>query len=138
MYRAFLLLAAAALSVPAYAADTSQTERAHHKPHITWQQHFEQANVAHDGHLTLQEAKVGYPGIVKNFDVIDASHKGYITEDDIRAWHRARRAAHKLNHSSNQNPAKKSSSATMPSRPVTNASASIVDVGTLFAVGAHN
>jgi hypothetical protein len=54
-------------------------------------QRFTNANVTHDGHLTLDQAKAGYPTVAKHFVQIDATKKGYITEDDIRAWEKAER-----------------------------------------------
>ncbi len=57
-----------------------------------------QANVAHDGHLTREEAIAGFPLIGKHFDDIDADHKGYVTENDIRAWRTMRSAARRLAH----------------------------------------
>lgn len=76
---------------PAVAADPPD-----HKERITWQEHFARANLAHDGHLTLAEAKGGYVTIARHFDEIDSSHKGYITEDDVKTWRAARRAAHRI------------------------------------------
>jgi hypothetical protein len=58
----------------------------------SWQQHFARANTAGDGHLTLEEAKGGYPTVAKHFSSIDVDGKGYVTENDIRAWHALRRA----------------------------------------------
>jgi hypothetical protein len=52
----------------------------------TWEQHFTQADLAHDGRLTREEAKGGYALVAKHFDEIDVDHKGYVTADDIRAW----------------------------------------------------
>jgi hypothetical protein len=69
-----------------------------HTARVTWQAHFAHANTAHDGHLTLDEAKAGYALIAKHFGDIDADHKGYVTEDDIRAWRVMRRAAHRLGY----------------------------------------
>jgi hypothetical protein len=60
---------------------------------MTWEQRFAQANTTHDGHLTLQQASGGYRLIARNFSAIDVESKGYVTEDDIRAWHKARRAS---------------------------------------------
>lgn len=62
----------------------------------TWQQHFIEANQAHDGHLTLEEAAAGDKLVAKHFDDIDVDHKGYVTQDDIRAWRIMRRQAHRL------------------------------------------
>lgn len=138
MHRAFLLLAATALSLPAFAEDTPKTTSADHKPRLTWQQHFDQANAAHDGHLTLEEAKAGYPSIVRSFDEIDVGHKGYLTEDDISAWHQARRAAHKLNPPPSPKPAPKSSWETTPSQPTTKVNTSVVDASPVSWAGARN
>jgi len=61
-------------------------------PRVSLDQRFTNANTTHDGHLTLDQAKAGYPTVAKHFTQIDASKKGYITEDDIRAWEKAERA----------------------------------------------
>jgi hypothetical protein len=37
------------------------------------------------------QAKAGYTTVAKHFTKIDATNKGYITEDDIRAWEQAAR-----------------------------------------------
>lgn len=52
------------------------------------EQRFSQADTNHDGKLTLAEAKSGMPLIVPVFEDIDASHKGYVTLDQIRAFAR--------------------------------------------------
>jgi opacity protein-like surface antigen len=84
-----LLVAAAALAVVA------QAQAAHPKhSHPTLTQRFEQANVTHDGHLTLDQAKAGYKSVAKHFSDIDKDNKGYVTEDDIRAYYKAQRASH--------------------------------------------
>jgi hypothetical protein len=62
---------------------------------LTWQKRFELANTSQDGHLTLEEAKAGYAMIARHFSAIDLSGKGYVTIDDVEAWHRSQRAAHK-------------------------------------------
>jgi hypothetical protein len=69
---------------------------AHPQARQTWEERFTQANVAHDGHLTPEEAKTGYTLIAKHFNDIDVDHKGYVTENDIRAWRIMRKAAHRL------------------------------------------
>jgi hypothetical protein len=74
------LLAAVAFSISANAQAASKP--AH--PHATMQQRFEQANVTHDGHLTLDQDK-----------------KGYITEDDIRAYYKTQ---HTLHHQATTSP----------------------------------
>ena len=68
---------------------------ARHATRLTWEQHFTQANLAHDGHLTLEEAKGRYPMVAKHFDDIDTDQKGYVTIDDLRAWRITRRSAHR-------------------------------------------
>ena len=58
---------------------------------VTWQQRFAKANAPGDGRLTLEQARGGYPTVARNFQDIDLDGKGYVTQDDIRAWHKARR-----------------------------------------------
>lgn len=65
-------------------------------PRRTWERHFDQADIAHDGHLTREEAKGGYAQVAKHFDDIDVDHKGYVTANDIRAWRVMRKAAQRL------------------------------------------
>jgi hypothetical protein len=66
-----------------------------HAPRVTWEQHFAEANLAHDGHLTLEEAKGRYKSVAKHFNDIDADQKGYVTIDDLRAWRILRRPEHR-------------------------------------------
>ena len=88
------LLVLPVLGLPAFADDAPRIESK--PPRLTWQQHFAQANSGHDGHLTLAEAKGGYPAVARHFDDIDINHKGYVTEGDVRAWRAMRKAAHQL------------------------------------------
>jgi hypothetical protein len=82
---------------PAFGQEPPKTEPAPaHQARQTWQQHFAQANAAHDGHLTSQDAKGGFALIAKHFDDIDVDHKGYVTENDVRAWRIMRKSAHRL------------------------------------------
>lgn len=65
-----------------------------HGQRMTLAQRFAAANTTNDGKLTLEQAKAaGMQRIVRNFDRIDAQHKGYVTLDEIRAAARASRAA---------------------------------------------
>jgi hypothetical protein len=97
MRRSLSLLLLPLLITTAWAQEPSKADAsAPHDVRQTWQQHFAQANLARDGHLTLEEAKGGYAMVAKHFDDIDAGHKGYVTENDIRAWRVMRRAAHRL------------------------------------------
>jgi hypothetical protein len=104
------LAALALLAVPAYAQTTppaapapTSAPAAHASapatpatapaphPHVGMAQKFASANTTHDGHLTEDQAKGGYPAVARHFADIDATKKGYITEDDIRAWEKAER-----------------------------------------------
>jgi hypothetical protein len=56
---------------------------------------FEMANVTHDGRLTLAQAQASnWFGVVRHFQDIDRDHKGYVTWQDIREFHRAMKAEH--------------------------------------------
>jgi hypothetical protein len=100
----FMLLSA--LSLPALAAGSPKAKAPHqHHARMTWGAHFAQANRAHDGHLTLAEAKGGDTMVAKHFDEIDVTHRGYVTEDDIRIW----REKHKVTRGG-----KKTRTATQP------------------------
>ena len=63
-------------------------------PRLTWEQHFANANTAHDGHLTSEQAKAGYPSLFKHFADIDSGGKGFVTTEDVKAWHKAQRVRH--------------------------------------------
>lgn len=76
--------AAPAAPVPATAAPQRR---------LGWEQRFDRANTSHDGHLTLEQAKSGYVTIARHFAQIDADHKGYVTLDAVRAWHKQQREA---------------------------------------------
>jgi hypothetical protein len=82
-YCLLMLLAVCALLAltPAFARE----QRGKH-PRVSWEQHFQEANATHDGRLTLDQAKAGYKSIVRHFQEIDTNGKGFVTENDIRAW----------------------------------------------------
>jgi hypothetical protein len=65
------------------------------RKYLSLNERFEEANTTHDGRLTLEQAKATkvMRVVATNFDAIDATHKGYVTQDDIHAWYKARRAA---------------------------------------------
>ena len=46
---------------------------------------FKSADADHDGKLTLDEAKAGFPMVARNFDKIDTGHTGSITLEQITA-----------------------------------------------------
>jgi hypothetical protein len=75
------------LAPPAPASATDAPAR-----HITVRERFAMANTTHDGKLTPDQAKAGFPAMARLFDVIDRDHKGFITMDDIKAYYDARRA----------------------------------------------
>jgi opacity protein-like surface antigen len=90
-----MLLAACALPAPAFAkAHTGK------HPRVSWEQRFQEANATHDGRLTLDQAKAGYKSIVRHFQDIDTNGKGFVTENDIRAW----RATEKERRHANKQP----------------------------------
>ncbi|HKM62584.1 MAG TPA: EF-hand domain-containing protein [Acidisphaera sp.] len=60
--------------------------------HMTVRERFALANTTHDGKLTLDQAKAGFPAMARLFDVIDRDRHGYITMDDIKAYYDAKRA----------------------------------------------
>lgn len=76
-------------SVPVSGAQASKPPR----KHLSWEQRFAQANTTGDGRLTLEQAKAGYVAVARHFKEIDLDGKGWVTTDDIRAWHKAQRAA---------------------------------------------
>jgi hypothetical protein len=86
----------ALLALPLFAlsaqAQTTKTDTAH--KHLTMDQRFQQANVTHDGHLTEEQAQAGYKSIARHFAAIDKDKKGYITEDDIRAYNKMQHTLH--------------------------------------------
>lgn len=48
---------------------------------------FAQANVTHDGRLTLRQAQnAHWQTVARNFRSIDVARKGYITLSEIRVW----------------------------------------------------
>jgi hypothetical protein len=88
----FALLALPLLTLSAQ-AQTASKEPTHKR--LTMEQHFQQANVTHDGHLTEEQAQTGYKSIARHFAAIDKDKKGYVTEDDIHAYNKT---LHTLHH----------------------------------------
>ncbi len=88
------LLTLSLVAFPALAQPAAPNEPATEmRQRVTWQQRFVKANVPGDGRLTLEQARTGYPTVARNFQDIDLDGKGYVTQDDIRAWHKVRREA---------------------------------------------
>jgi len=96
MLRFLVFLIPPVMILPALASDPPPAQ--HVK--LTWEQRFAAANAAHDGHLTLEEAKTGYLAVARHFREIDTEGKGYVTENDIRAWH----AMQKMDRPSKEQP----------------------------------
>jgi hypothetical protein len=99
---AALALLAAAAPVAAQTtppAPTSQAADPHparaKRPHLSMDTRFQMANTSHDGHLTREQARAAsvMHMVAENFDAIDKDHKGFVTEDNIRDWYKARREA---------------------------------------------
>ncbi len=81
-------------AMPASPTTTAPAHRTHSRK--TLQERFDSANTTHDGHLTLEQAKAGMPGLARHFDAVDKDKKGYVTLNDIHAYnseHHARRSA---------------------------------------------
>ncbi len=81
-------------------AETAPTRT--HRRRATLQERFDEANVTHDGHLTLEQARSKMPAVARQFADIDTAKQGYVTLDQIkdhakqvRAARRAARAAAK-------------------------------------------
>lgn len=90
---AFFAAPAHAQTAPPAATSPAASPAAAPAPHhrLTMDERFAKANTTHDGHLTLAQAKAGYPTVARHFTEIDAAKHGYVTEDDIRAWEKAER-----------------------------------------------
>ena len=78
----------AAATAPMAPADTgTPAPKVKHSKRMTLQQHFDEANTTHDGHLTRDQADADkWRYVSRHFDVMDADHKGYVTVDDIHAY----------------------------------------------------
>src|SRR4051794_19256462 len=96
---AFLALPLLAFSAQAHATDPKPAH-----PRLTMEQHFEQANVTHDGQLTEAQAKAGYPTVARHFAAIDQDKKGYVTVDDIRAYKKLHRSQHRQSATTRHQP----------------------------------
>ncbi|WP_158745099.1 calcium-binding protein [Acidisphaera sp. L21] len=72
------------------------------------QDRFDEANVTHDGHLTMEQARAKMPSVARDFAQIDTAKAGYVTVDQIREHSRAMRAQRRA--------AKKAATATTPAK----------------------
>lgn len=92
-----LVTAAAPVGTAASSADAAP-KAPHHR--MSWQERFAEANTSHDGHLTLQQAEDGYRTVARHFKQIDVDKKGFVTIEDINAWHKMQRAMRHSNANS--------------------------------------
>jgi len=74
------------------------------RPRLTTEQRFNRANTTGDGQLTLEQAKSGYKTVARNFATIDVTNKGFVTIEDIQAWHKAVREARRLARAASNDP----------------------------------
>ena len=96
-YVRVLLLSALVLPIGVMASEPPKTEAAPSQhARMNWQQRFAKANTAGDGHLTLEEAKGGFPLVAKHFSNIDVDGKGYVTVKDLQTWYAMRKVARSL------------------------------------------
>lgn len=77
------LIAITLLALPLAAVAQESSRAARMEAQL--EQRFAAADTNGDGKLTRDEAKAGMPRVFRQFDVIDAGKKGYLTLDDIRA-----------------------------------------------------
>ena len=54
---------------------------------------FKKADADGNGMLSRAEVEKSLPKLARQFDVIDANRDGKVTQDEMRAWFQARRAA---------------------------------------------
>jgi hypothetical protein len=90
--------AASAAPGPAAAAPPHRTRR-------TLQDRFDEANVTHDGHLTMEQARAKMPAVARDFTAIDKDHKGYVTVADIQDYRRAKAAERRAERRAAKTPA---------------------------------
>jgi hypothetical protein len=77
---------------------------------------FLEANVTHDGRLTLAQARAaGMRRVARHFAAIDTQHRGYVTLPEIRAWAMAHRRMRTGGAGATTMPSPSMPSPTMPS-----------------------
>jgi len=75
-----LALCLLASSMPSFAASAMQQ-----RMEKQLESRFKQADINHDGRLSLAEARAGMPMVAQRFAQIDSTHQGYVTLDQIHA-----------------------------------------------------
>jgi Ca2+-binding EF-hand superfamily protein len=58
-------------------------------------QRLKEADKDHDGRISRSEAEASMPRLAKNFDRIDADKDGFVTREEMRAFHEQQRAQRK-------------------------------------------
>jgi hypothetical protein len=91
--------AAIAQTAPTPPAAGAEAPKAHTRMSLT--DRFAAANTTNDGHLTLEQARAGMPSIARHFAAIDKDSKGYVTLDEIHAYYKEQRAAHRQTQTNN-------------------------------------
>lgn len=86
-----VLAGLAVLALPVLAEVTPDDRLARFQAQLA--KRFQAADRNGDGRLSRAEAEAGMPRVFQYFDAIDSTGNGYLTEADILAAVRARRAA---------------------------------------------
>ncbi|HEX9389837.1 MAG TPA: EF-hand domain-containing protein [Usitatibacteraceae bacterium] len=81
-----LLASTAFAQTPAGPAPADKPGKAE-KRAAQMQEHLKAADKNGDGKISLDEAKASLPMIARNFDKIDADKDGFITREELKAWH---------------------------------------------------
>lgn len=80
MKKIVMLLLAATLSSPVYAADKAKNESAQ------FDQMFNAVDTDHDGKISKPEADLKAPAMGEAFEHIDTDHDGYLSKAEIKAF----------------------------------------------------
>ncbi len=73
-----------ALSSPAMAEEGSKGDRAQKMQH-----RLKAADKDNDGKISKAEADASLPRLAKHFGEIDTNQDGFLTKEEMRAWHQA-------------------------------------------------
>ncbi len=105
--------AAPATAAPTASPAAPATATTPHHARKTLAERFADANTTHDGKLTLEQARAGrMRAVVRDFDQIDKTKRGYVTLDDIKSHQADQRAARRAARATT--PAATTSSPTTP------------------------
>lgn len=76
-------LLAAAFAAPAFAGDDAAKGDRAQKAH----ERLKAADKNGDGKISREEANASLPRLAKNFDAIDTNKDGFVTKEEMRAFH---------------------------------------------------